>query len=168
MNCIWSVHSGRTYVARLGEQGCQFFCLDPDRQPIDFMVLQAGFEPAAPGLGILIKYNEIELLQIIVVILGAFFSSQYLGNPILDPGDYNAFSGTLPTIQPLVLRRPPSRLSSDLTHTQFWHQFPVFINIRRSCGEYSKKTELHFLDPFTFFLSSIPSSCPNLSSIAFN
>ena len=61
------------------------------------MVLQAGFEPAAPGLGILIKYNEIELLQIIVVILGAFFSSQYLGNPIFDPGDYNAFSGTLST-----------------------------------------------------------------------
>ena len=64
---------------------------------LDVVVLQAELESATPGLGILIKYNKIELLQIIVVILGAFFSSQHLGNPILDPDDDNAFSGTLST-----------------------------------------------------------------------
>ena len=46
--------------------------------PLIFMVLQAGFEPAAPGLGILYNTFKIIQLQTIVAILGANSTEKHL------------------------------------------------------------------------------------------
>ena len=47
-------------------------------EPFDFMVLQRGFEPPAPGLGILYNTFKIIQLQTIVAILGANSTEKHL------------------------------------------------------------------------------------------